>query len=131
MTQRTLTLLPGSFSICRLASSDPVPGWTARAQSFLTISRTPTELSILCEEQLVPPGIFGDHGYRGFRVEGPLPLSAVGIMAAIAAPLASASVPIFPIATYDHDYIFVPGHALSGAIAALGQAGHRIVELST
>lgn len=130
MTKRTLTLLPGSFSICRFAGGDPVPEWTAGAQSFLTISRTPTELSIVCEGHLVPPGTFGDHGYRGFRVEGPLALSVVGVMAAIAAPLASASVPIFPIATHDHDYIFVPGQALPAAIAALGRAGHRVIGVS-
>jgi uncharacterized protein len=105
------------------------PEWTA-VDKVLTISRAPTELSILCEEHLVPSDTFGDHGYRGFRVEGPLPLSAVGAMAAIAAPLASASVPIFPIATYDHDYIFLPGHALPAAIAALGQVAHRVVEVS-
>ena len=121
-----LTLLAIPFAICRLAPGDAMPGWTARAREFLTVSRTPTELSIVADESAVPSEVSAARGYRALRVEGPLPLHLVGVMAGIAAPLAEAGVPIFPIATHDTDYILVHESTLSRATAALESAGHRV-----
>jgi hypothetical protein len=45
----------------------------------------------------------------------------------IATPLADAKIPIFPIATYDTDYVLVAQSDLARAVAALEAAGHRIV----
>jgi hypothetical protein len=59
-------------------------------------------------------------------VEGPLPLDLVGIFASLASPLADASVPIFPIATFDTDYLLVREPMLERALAALRAAGHVI-----
>jgi hypothetical protein len=53
-------------------------------------------------------------------------LDLVGVMARLATPLAEAKVPIFPIATYDTDYILVHRDHLSAANAALMAAGHRL-----
>ena len=121
-----LTVLAAPLALCRLAPSDPVPEWTARASTFLTISRTPTELSIVADEQAVPATFDAQRGYRAIRVEGPLPLDLIGIFAMIAGPLAEASIPIFPIATYDTDYVLVAEPHLARAIETLGRAGHRV-----
>jgi hypothetical protein len=123
----TLTLLPDRFAICRFPAEDPVPAWTANARAFLTISRTPTELSIVADEDAVPDGIHAERGYRLLRVEGPLPLDLVGVFVALGGPLAQAGVPIFPIATYDTDYVFVRDEALTTAVDALSAAGHAVV----
>jgi hypothetical protein len=48
-------------------------------------------------------------------------------MASLAAPLADAGVPIFPIATHDTDWILVPGAQLDAALTALRGAGHDVV----
>jgi hypothetical protein len=110
-----------------LAAADPVPEWTASARAFLTISRSPGELSIVADDAAVPSHLNAARGYRALRVDGPMPLELVGVIAAIASPLAAAGVPIFPIATYDTDYVLIRGSDLSQAVSALGAAGHRVV----
>lgn len=122
-----LTLLTTPLALLRLPPGEAVPEWTSQARDFLTITRTPTELSIVADEDALPAKLAAQRGYRAFRVNGPLPLDLIGIFAVIASPLAAAAVPIFPIATYDTDYVLVPGSSLATAIAALEAAGHRIV----
>ena len=123
----TLTVLTAPLALCRLAPSSAIPEWTAHARTFLTISRTPSELSIVADEAVVPASIDAHRGYRAFRVEGPLPLELVGIAAAIAGALAAANVPIIPIGTYDTDYVLVHKDVLARAVSALEGAGHRVV----
>jgi hypothetical protein len=125
-TTLRLTLLGEPVAICRLAPGDDSPAWANAARHFLTISRTPTELSIVADEGAVPASIDAQRGYRVLRVEGPLPLDLVGIFASLASPLADASVPIFPIATFDTDYLLVREPMLERALAALRAAGHVI-----
>jgi uncharacterized protein len=126
--QRSLPLraLAEPLALCRLAASDDIPEWTALARTFLTISRTPTELSIVADESVVPIGVDAQRGFRALRVDGPLPLDLIGIFAAIASPLADANVPIFPIATYDTDYVLVAESHFERAVATLEAAGHRV-----
>lgn len=128
MSELVLTVLDDHFALCRLPADTKVPAWVTRAAAFLSVSRTPTELSIVADERAVPAELDAQRGYRALRVEGPLPLELVGVLAELAAPLAAAGVPIFPIATYDTDYLFVPGIELARAVAALVAAGHRVVD---
>lgn len=128
MNGTVLTVLDGRFALCRLPADAEVPAWVTHADAFLTVSRTPTELSIVADERAVPAELDAQRGYRALRVEGPLPLELVGVLAAIASPLAAAGVPIFPIATYDTDYLFVAGADLARAVAALEAAGHRVMD---
>jgi len=121
-----LRVLAAPLALCRLAASDAIPEWTALARTFLTISRTPTELSIVADESAVPASVNAQRGYRALRVEGPLPLDLIGIFAAIAAPLAAANVPVFPIATYDTDYVLVAQSHFERAVSALEAAGHIV-----
>ncbi len=122
----SLTLLVARFALCRLPANAAVPPWTTHASTFLTISRTPTELSIVADEDAMPPETKAERGFRALRVEGPLPLELVGIAASIAVPLAAAGVAIFPIATYDTDYVLLRETALAPAIVALRAAGHVV-----
>ena len=121
-----LRVLASPLALCRLPASDAIPEWTALARTFLTISRTPTELSIIADESAVPADVDAQRGYRALRVEGPLPLDLIGVFAAIASPLAAAKVPIFPIATYDTDYVLVADSHFERAVRALEAAGHSI-----
>jgi hypothetical protein len=123
----TLTLLPAPLALCRLSPNDPIPAWAAGARTFVSISRTPTELSIVADEDMVPPELKAERGYRALRVEGPLPLNLVGIFAAIAEPLAAAGVPIFPIATYDTDYVLVRESDVAKAVTSLRAVGHSVI----
>ena len=121
-----LTLLAQPLAICRLAPDAPVPEWGAVASAFLTVSRTADELSITTVEANVPPTVQCERAYRAFRVQGPLPLNLVGILASMANPLAEAGISIFAISTYDTDYVLVKSAVLDSAIAVLSRAGHTI-----
>ena len=121
-----MTILGESFALCRLPAGSPIPAWTNDATTFLTISRSREELSIIADEGVVPEGVDARRGYRAFCVDGPLPKDLVGIIAAMATPLAEAVIPIFPIATFDTDYVLVHEDDLLRAIAALEEAGHRV-----
>ena len=128
MSELALTVLDDRFAICRLPADAEVPEWVTRAAAFLSVSRTPTELSIIADEGAIPAELDAQRGYRALRVEGPLPLELVGVLAALAAPLAAAGVPIFPVATYDTDYLFVRDTELARAVAALVAAGNRVID---
>jgi hypothetical protein len=100
----TLTVLPGRYAICRFAANAAVPAWVG-SEAFQSISRTADELSIVCTETVVPSDVTCASGWRILKCEGPLDFALPGIMASLASPLADAGVPIFPVATYDTDYI--------------------------
>jgi hypothetical protein len=121
-----LELLPDTLAICRLEAGSPLPAWAAHPSPFLTVSRTAAELSITTLQSAVPAGTACERDYRAMRVRGPLPLNLVGILAAIADPLAAAGLSIFAISTYDTDYVLVKAGDLEKALGVLEQAGHRI-----
>jgi hypothetical protein len=121
----TLTVFPDRYSICRLDVEAGIPEWSSKGR-FISISRTPDELSIVCPELNVPSGVTSEPGWRILKCEGPLDYALPGIMASIAEPLAGAGVPIFPIATYETDYILVKESHLEVAIDALIGYGHVV-----
>jgi hypothetical protein len=90
------------------------------------MTRTADELSIVCTEAAVPDDVAASRGWRRLRFEGPLPLDQTGILASVTAPLASARVSVFAVATYDTDYVLIPDAQRGAAIAALEAAGHTI-----
>lgn len=94
--------------------------------AFFSATRTAEELSIICPEGHVPPGIQHEPGWRALKLEGPFPFSAVGVLASIAVPLAGAGVGMLAIATYDTDYILVKETQLEAALSALEGQGHRV-----
>jgi hypothetical protein len=123
-----LDLLPTPLAIVRLPGPAALPGWTAQARAFLSVTRTPEELSIVADASVVPAEAHIGAFYVAFRVRGPMPLELVGVLSTLAEPLARAGIPIFPIATHDTDYILVrhtDGDAASHAMSAAGIAVHR------
>ncbi len=121
----TLSILPDTFAICRLDANAKLPEW-ADAGSFISITRTVDELSIVCPISQVPPGVECNKGWRCFKVEGTLDFSLTGILAALATPLAQAGISIFALSTYDTDYLMVRDIDKEKAIQALLQAEHRV-----
>jgi hypothetical protein len=81
---------------------------------------------VVCPESVVPEGVRREDGWRCLGVRGPLAFELTGVLAALAAPLAAAGVPIFALSTFDTDYLLVPGDRLDAALAALDAAGHRV-----
>jgi hypothetical protein len=111
--------------VVRLAADAPLPGW-ALAGEFVSLTRTRDELSVVCEERLVPAPLNREGAWRALKVEGPLDFAMVGVLASIASPLASAGVSIFTISTFDTDYVLVKDDRLATALEALRSAGHVV-----
>ena len=120
-----LTLRPGVFSIVRLGPRAKVPVWATRS-GLVSVTRTESELSIVCNGDRVPAGVRREDGFRCLEVNGPLPFDAVGVLASLTRPLAGARIPILAISTFDTDLLFVRQRQLAAAIRALRRAGHRI-----
>src|SRR3954453_10137376 len=121
-----LVVLPDTLAICRLAADAAIPHWAASVDKFLTVSRTPEELSITVLQSAVPSGIRCERDYRALRVRGQLPPDLVGIWLSIAEPLAEAGLSIFAISTYDTDSVLVKERDLAAAVKALRAAGHQL-----
>jgi hypothetical protein len=121
----TLSVLPGRYAICRLDPTVAVPVWTSTGD-FVSVTRTAGELSVVCPEQNVPSGVTSETGWRALKCEGPLDFSLSGIVVSLAEPLADASVPIFPIATHDTDYLLIKELQLETAVEALTAYGHAV-----
>jgi len=119
-----ISILPDTFAICQLDKDAPIPDW-AKGGCFLSITRTPGELSIVCPQILVPKGIRGEEGWRCLKVEGPLDFSATGVLASLLVPLAREGISVFVISTYDTDYLLVKEENLGKAIMLLWQEGHE------
>ena len=113
------------LAICRLAADAPIPSW-AVASAFFTVSRTREELSVVCEAHRVPAGVRASAGWRALQLRGPFALDEVGVLLTMVAPMADAAVSVFPIATFDTDYLLVPEAQLDLALSALAGAGHSI-----
>jgi len=121
----TLELVEGGYAVVRLGPGDPVPAW-GQGGPFVSVTRTDTELSIVCLDEAVPAPAAAERGWRCLRVRGPLGFGMTGILASLAAPLASSGVSIFVVSTYDTDYLMVQGRDLERAKDALSRAGHTV-----
>src|SRR5438876_10301492 len=104
--QLTFTLLPDRYAIVRLDAPAALPGWPRG--DFLSITRTPNELSIVCVEQAVPGNVRADRSWRCLALQGPLALDQTGIAAEFTRVLAAAGVSVFVVATFDTDSVLLP-----------------------
>ena len=113
------------MAIVRLPPAAATPRW-ASGGVFSSITRTADELSIICEERLVPEKVHADRAWRCVKLEGPFALTEVGIAAQFTAVLAQAGVSVVIVSTFDTDYLLIAAHALERALDALEHAGHRV-----
>lgn len=124
-TALSLVVLEPIFAVCRLPAAEAVPDW-AYLGSFSSVSRTPRELSIVCEQDNVPSEVRAEVGWRCLMVEGPLAFTEVGILASLTAPLAAAGVSVFAVSTYDTDFLLVKEADLEQTLSSLGNEDFRI-----
>ncbi len=114
-----LAILPQSLAICRLEKKLPIPGWALSSSQFLSITSTFQEISIVCDESVVPPDVKAVKGWRAFKVEGQLDLSMTGVISALTGPLAASGISVFSVSTYETDYLLVKSERFDEAAKIL------------
>ncbi len=127
MFARKLTFLVfrDTYAICKLDKDAPVPGW-AYAGSFISVTRTPDELSITCAQGYVPEKVECQKGWRCLGVKGPFDFSVTGVVASFASVLADSGISIFVVCTYDTDYLLVQEANIDKTVEILSAQGHQV-----
>lgn len=122
MSQR-FSLLTGRFAICRLSPQAGLPPEPAGA-TFWSVTRTPEEVSIVCDEHLAPRCDSVERVWRGLKIQGPIDFDLPGVLKSLVSPLADLELGVFVVSTYDTDYVFIKEIDIEKAIRALVAAGH-------
>lgn len=125
-----LTLLPETFAVCKLDrdgdGADALDQVVAAA-SFVSLTRTAEELSLVCAEGDVPASaVKVERGFRAFRLEGPVPFTTVGVVSGLTRPLAEAGISVFVVSTFDTDYLLVKQASVARASKLLAGAGFQV-----
>ena len=113
------------FSVCRVEDYS----FTNFDAEYCFIGKTDEEKSLVCITGDVPPNVIRrEDGWKGFRIQGVLDFSLIGILSEIAALLADNGISIFAISTYNTDYILVKEDNYQKALDVLMNAGYEIVD---
>jgi hypothetical protein len=124
-TSFTLEVLPDRLAICQLEPEQADLDWDL-GDGLLSVTFTDDEVSVVCEERFAPADAEVSRGWRCLRVDGPLDLEMVGVIAAIAGALAGAGISVFVLSTFDTDHVLVRDAQLDPAIDCLRSAGHEV-----
>jgi uncharacterized protein len=114
----SLIPLTDNYTIYQLKDYQKIP--TSILESgFYSITKTSEEISIVtnCNEYF--ENFKSDNDWRGFKVEGILDFSLIGIINNITKPLKDFGISVFVISTFNTDYIFVKKEAFQDAIQIL------------
>ncbi len=120
----TLNILSDTFAICRLNAATPIPKWANGR--FVSITRTPDELSIVCEQDQIPNSVQAERGWRVLQIAEKLDFSLTGVISKLTTVLAESKIGVFVISTFDTDYILVKERDLERAVEAVKRAGYSI-----
>jgi hypothetical protein len=120
-----LYVLPERLAICRLGPEEKLPPWAGSAV-LLSVTRTQSETTVVCQEENVPAGITCNKSWRCLRIEGVLDFSQTGILSSLTAPLAEEGIPIYALSTYSTDLILIKEKDLSRAVFVLTRSGNRV-----
>ena len=120
-----LKKLPYKLTVCKVADIKEIDLNT----EFYFIGRTDEEISLVCKTEDTPVATTErDDGWRGFRIEGVLDFSLIGILSKLSGILAENSIGIFAVSTFNTDYILVKGENFERAMTVLADAGYTVKE---
>ncbi|MBR7187355.1 MAG: ACT domain-containing protein [Clostridia bacterium] len=119
-----LKILPQDLTVCKVAAVSDID----LDAEFYFLGRTDEELSLVCRTEDAPANTLArEDGWRGFRIQGTLDFSLIGILSRLTGILAEHRIGVFAVSTYNTDTILVKAENLDRALAALSVAGYRIV----
>jgi hypothetical protein len=118
----------GDYAVAKLDPEGDVPAGLLApgAGALVSITRTRTEVSVVCPAGRAPRGAEVEAGWRLLTVRGPVASTLTGIIAALANELAAAGVALLSLSTFDTDHVLVKAVDLARAVATLRAAGHEV-----
>ena len=119
-----LKKLECDLTVCKLEATTSID----LSKDLYFIGKTDEEISLVCKTEDTPGNTTDrDDGWKGFRIEGVLDFSLIGILSKISGILAENKIGIFAVSTYNTDYILVKKDNFEKALRVLGEAGYEIV----
>jgi len=115
-----LQVINKDFSIFKVASLNS----EILQNEFVFISKTDSELSVICESRhVMEENTSVEHGWGCFRIAEDAAFEKYGMIAFLSAIIAKEKTGILAVATYDTDYIFVKKDKIDCVINALKNNG--------
>jgi len=119
-----LKRLEYGLTVCKVADIAEIDA----GSDFYFIGKTDEELSLVCKTEDTPSNtIERDDGWRGFRIQGVLDFSLIGILSKISGILAENEIGIFAVSTYNTDYILVKENNFERALGVLSAEGYTVI----
>lgn len=113
-----------TLTICKVVSEADLD----LSREFYFIGKTDEEISLVCQTKDTPGNTTErDDGWKGFKLQGILDFSLIGILAKLSGILAESKIGIFAVSTYNTDYILVKEKNFDMALKVLSEAGYSIV----
>lgn len=113
-----------NLTVCKIRNISDIDMTSA----FYFIGKTDEEMSLVCKTEDTPAKtIERDDGWKGFRIQGTLDFSLIGILSKLSGILAEHKIGIFAVSTYNTDYILVKEENFERALKVLALEGYVIV----
>ena len=118
-----LKKLPYDLTVCKVKSETDID----LNKEFYFVGKTDEEISLVCITADVPQDtVEREDGWKGFKIQGVLDFSLIGIISEISAVLAENKIGIFVVSTYNTDYILVKDKDFETALKLLSQNGYKV-----
>ena len=119
-----LKRLGHELTVCRVAEGSCIK----MDAEFYFIGKTDEEISLVCRTEDTPQNTLErEDGWRGFRIQGVLDFSLIGILSKLSGILAEHKIGIFAVSTYNTDYILVKEENFERALTVLVSEGYTVV----
>ena len=113
-----------NFTVCKVVSELDID----LNKEFYFIGKTDEEYSLVCITEDTPINTTErDDGWKGFRIQGVLDFSMIGILSKLSSILSDNEIGIFAVSTFNTDYILVKEENFDQALNVLASAGYDII----
>ena len=119
-----LKMIEHNLTVCKVQDVSDID----ITAEFFFIGKTDEELSLVCKTDDTPDEtIERDDGWKGFRIQGALDFSLIGVLSKLSGILADHKIGIFAVSTYNTDYILVKEENFDKALKVLAAEGYTLV----
>ena len=119
-----LKKLDYDLTVCKVAAITDIDLKT----DFFFIGKYDEEISLVCLTDDTPQYTTArEDDWKGFRIQGILDFTLIGILSKLSKILADNEIGIFAVSTYNTDYILVKKENFHKAIDVLSAAGYTFV----